>query len=204
MTGPDLLPLAAMLVFYGVALVGRALLQRLRFGSSGLVAGRSLPEMMLLLPGVGMLVEAVLAATAPSALANTELSSTVFELSWLRPLGLTIALIALVLTVWAQLQMGASWRVGIDTHTRPGLITGGLFRLSRNPIYDGLLLAVMGFVALLPNWLSVGMLLLSVISIRLQVRREERFLLDSYGDDYRRYASRVGRFVPGLGLLASP
>ena len=58
-----------------------------------------------------------------------------------------------VLTVVAQRQMGASWRVGIDD--RPtGLVATGLFRFIRNPIFTGLLLFVAGVATLSATWWS--------------------------------------------------
>jgi protein-S-isoprenylcysteine O-methyltransferase Ste14 len=53
----------------------------------------------------------------------------------------------------------------------------------------------------MPTWLSLLQLVLAAIGIHLQVRAEEAWLLRTYGDAWRTYAARVGRFVPGLGRL---
>jgi protein-S-isoprenylcysteine O-methyltransferase Ste14 len=53
---------------------------------------------------------------------------------------------------------------------------------------------------LLPTWLSLAVFAMAVLCIRSQVRQEEAYLLRTYGDEYRAFASRVGRFFPGLGL----
>jgi protein-S-isoprenylcysteine O-methyltransferase Ste14 len=103
--------------------------------------------------------------------------------------------------VAAQLDLGASWRVGIDEGARPGLVTDGLYRFTRNPIFLAMLLALTGFTLLVPTWLSAGTLVVAFLGIRQQVGEEEAWLARAYGDDYRRYAARVGRFVPGLGRL---
>lgn len=52
-------------------------------------------------------------------------------------LGLFILLIALIWTIIAQSHMKDSWRIGIDTQTKTELITTGVFRYSRNPIFWG-------------------------------------------------------------------
>jgi protein-S-isoprenylcysteine O-methyltransferase Ste14 len=90
---------------------------------------------------------------------------------------------------------GDSWRVGLD-HERPGaLVTGGVFAWTRNPIYVSLDLLALG------TFLIQGRLLFLVLALvlggllHLQIRREERFLAETYGDAYRAYCARVGRYV---------
>jgi protein-S-isoprenylcysteine O-methyltransferase Ste14 len=108
--------------------------------------------------------------------------------------------IGLLLVVAAQAQMGASWRIGIDD--RPtALVTGGPFAIARNPIFSGMLLALAGVVAVSPapatvlGWLSVTQL------IALQVRLEEQHLRRLHPRAYGDYAARVGRFMPGIGVI---
>ena len=101
----------------------------------------------------------------------------------------------------AQLNMGASWRVGIKDGEAPGLVTGGLYRFCRHPIYLGLLAAIAGYTALLPTPLSLALLIGAYGGARAQAAAEEAYLIRTYGDAYRDYARRVGRFLPGLGRL---
>jgi protein-S-isoprenylcysteine O-methyltransferase Ste14 len=63
---------------------------------------------------------------------------------------------------------------------------------------------VTGYVLLLPTPLSLLALAAFAIGVRQQVAAEEDYLARTYGDAYRDYASRVGRFVPGLGKLKTP
>jgi protein-S-isoprenylcysteine O-methyltransferase Ste14 len=119
-----------------------------------------------------------------------------------RALGLVCAGAGVVLTLVAQLQMGASWRVGVDAGERTELVTRGLFGLVRNPIFSAMLLALAGLALLVPNALSLLALATSFAALELQVRRvEEPHLLRTHGDPYRAWASRTGRFLPRLGRL---
>jgi protein-S-isoprenylcysteine O-methyltransferase Ste14 len=104
------------------------------------------------------------------------------------------------ITVAAQRQMGASWRVGIDDRPTE-LVTGGLFRVVRNPIFSGLLVFLAGFVLLAPAWWSIGIWVLTALGQRVQVAHEEKHLQTLHGATYLDYASRVGRFVPLVGRL---
>jgi len=108
----------------------------------------------------------------------------------------------LVLTMVAQAQMGASWRIGIDT-ARTELVTDGLFSVVRNPIFTGMLAMVSGIVLVTPSAWTVMALGHYVLLVSLQVRLEEEHLLRLHGDAYRAYAARVGRFLPGVGRLAT-
>jgi protein-S-isoprenylcysteine O-methyltransferase Ste14 len=102
------------------------------------------------------------------------------------------------LEVAGQLSMGRSFRVGLDD--RPtGLVTTGVFRLVRNPVFTGLLVSVSGFVLLTPSPWSLMALLWIASLIVTQVRLEEAHLLTMHGERYASYAGRVGRFVPGIG-----
>ena len=107
------------------------------------------------------------------------------------------------LTVVAQRQMGASWRVGIDD--RPtGLVSEGVFGLVRNPIFTGLLILLAGYACLMPAWWSIGLWLATALGLRIQIAYEERHLVRLHGRSYVDYAMRVGRLLPLLGRLREP
>lgn len=119
---------------------------------------------------------------------------------WVAGLGWAMLATGALADIVAQVHMGASFRIGIDD--RPtALITGGLFRLVRNPIFSGLLLALLGVVLIAPCAWTVMGYITAVLMVGIQVRLEEQHLLRLHGDGYARYANRVGRFVPGVGLL---
>jgi protein-S-isoprenylcysteine O-methyltransferase Ste14 len=107
-----------------------------------------------------------------------------------------------VLTTRAQLDLGRSWRIGVDESERTELMTEGSFGVVRNPIFSGMGLAVVGAGLAVPtpaSWLAAVALLTGV---ELQVRAvEEPYLLRTHGVAYREYGRRTGRFAPGIGRL---
>jgi protein-S-isoprenylcysteine O-methyltransferase Ste14 len=116
--------------------------------------------------------------------------------------GLVLAVGGIGLTFTAQLAMGDSWRVGVDPEERTDLVTAGPFRLVRNPIYSAMLPTVFGLVLMVPSVLAVAAFPTLLVALELQVRLvEEPYLLQVHGDAYPGYAARVGRFIPGVGLL---
>ncbi|SDD79944.1 methyltransferase family protein [Actinokineospora iranica] len=120
----------------------------------------------------------------------------------LRVLGLVVAVAGVAATVFAQLSMGASWRIGVDRAERTDLVTTGPFAVVRNPIFAAMLLTGLGLSLALPNFLSFTGLLLLYATVSTLVRRvEEPYLTETHGADYLGYARRVGRFFPGVGRL---
>jgi protein-S-isoprenylcysteine O-methyltransferase Ste14 len=75
----------------------------------------------------------------------------------------------------------------------------GPYRLIRHPSYTGGLLALVGAGLTRDNWLSLAALtLLPLAGVLVRIRYEEARLRDAFGADYRRYASRTARLVPGV------
>lgn len=117
------------------------------------------------------------------------------EQSWLRWLGIALLLLSLVWTVLAQSRMGESWRIGIDQEHRTELVQSGVFTLSRNPIFLGMLITLLGVSMVIPNALTLLTLVLGFVLIQIQVRLEEEFLARAHGDDYVQYQRRVRRWI---------
>ncbi len=118
------------------------------------------------------------------------LSNPMFErFGWL------ILWISLVTVVVAQIQMGNSWRIGIDTKNRMELIAGGLFRWSRNPIFLSMCLNLLGFLMVLPNAITFAVLLVAEALIQMQVRLEEQHLETKHADRYWHYKASVRRWL---------
>lgn len=114
--------------------------------------------------------------------------------------GLALLAAGIALVAVAQRQMGASLRVGLPPEPT-ALVSRGLFRWTRNPIYLGMLLALAGVALVAPGVWSVSVWLAAAAAIGIQTRLEERHLGARHGEAYRRYAARVGRFLPGIGRL---
>jgi protein-S-isoprenylcysteine O-methyltransferase Ste14 len=118
-------------------------------------------------------------------------------------LGTLLALAGIAGTLHAQLEMGSSWRVGVDPSERTVLRSDGPFRWVRNPIFSWMILTASGLALLVPNAASLVGLAALVVGMELQVRLvEEPYLLRTHGAAYADYAARTGRFLPGVGRLS--
>jgi protein-S-isoprenylcysteine O-methyltransferase Ste14 len=114
--------------------------------------------------------------------------------------GFALVAAGLALVMVAQAQMRASWRIGIDDRPTE-LVTWGLYRRVRNPIYSGLFLALAGIVLVAPAPALVALAAATVVVVAVQTRLEERHLTALHAAGYLAWAARTGRFVPGVGRL---
>ena len=94
--------------------------------------------------------------------------------------------------------MANSWRIGIDENDKTKLVTNGLFSISRNPIFLGIMIANIGLFVIIPNAFTLLIVSLSTVSINTQIRLEEAFLVSSHGKAYTNYYKKVNRWLPSL------
>ena len=199
------MPVVALVLFAVFAALGfgwRSWEQRRRTGSTGFrgISGR--PGSIEWLAGVGFIVSMAAAVFAPILqLVGVVAPLAVLHTTWLQIAGIVIAAAGISATVYAQLDMGDSWRIGVDRSETTTLVRSGVFSWVRNPIFTAMLVFGFGIALVTPNLVAIVGFALLVITIQLQVRVvEEPYLLTVHGDAYRDYLAGVGRFVPGVGL----
>ena len=197
------LALVLYVVYLLLAFGLRTFLQVRRTGSSGFKGIGGRPGSAEWLAGVGFAVALVLGFSAP-VLALFDVHEPIGALDGhgAHAAGTVLALAGIGATLYAQLAMGTSWRIGVDPQERTELVTSGPFALVRNPIFSAMLPTALGLVLIVPSWIAIAGLAGLFVALELQVRVvEEPYLLRTHGDVYAAYAGRVGRFVPGLGRL---
>ena len=116
------------------------------------------------------------------------------EHDYLKYIGWGLLVLSLILVWVAQSQMANSWRIGIDEVNKTELVTNGLYSLSRNPIFLGVMIANVGLMLIIPNAFTLLIVSLSTISINTQIRLEEDFLKRSHGEAYQSYINHVRRW----------
>lgn len=101
-----------------------------------------------------------------------------------------------LLVLFASLvSFGRSFRVGIDVDQPDKLVTTGIFAVSRNPIYVGFAVVLVGQFLVFPNWVPFAYLVAGFILFHRQVLREESFMRQHYSEDYVEYCRRVRRYL---------
>ena len=117
------------------------------------------------------------------------------EITSIKGLGWICLVVSLLWMLIAQAQMGASWRIGIDSANRTELVSKGLFTISRNPIFLATRVALLGFFLVAPNAATLALLAAAEVIIQVQVRLEEKPLLGLHGSAYEQYFSKVPRWL---------
>lgn len=108
--------------------------------------------------------------------------------------GIALCILSFIWTAAAQWQMGNAWRIGIDEVNRTALVTKGIFALSRNPVFLGMIVTLLGFF-LMPNAITLLVLVAGYLLIQIQIRLEEEFLTRQHGKEYKEYRKRVRRLL---------
>jgi protein-S-isoprenylcysteine O-methyltransferase Ste14 len=146
----------------------------------------------------GALILGVTATLAVQAIAETPqaylLSLPPFHVqqAWV---GIALMVAAFLVLALAQMQMGRSWRIGIDAKNKTDLVTHGLFGLSRNPIFLAMQVSLLGLFLCLPNVGTLLVMVVSHIAIQFQVRLEEGHLIKLHGERFEAYCGRTRRWL---------
>ena len=181
----------------------RSWLQYRRTGSTGFRGTSGRIGSTEWIAGVGFVVALMVAVSAAILQrANVIQPICILTAVWIQVTGIAVAMIGIAATVYAQLEMGDSWRIGVDEQETTTLVHTGVFGRVRNPIYTAMFTFGLGIALVTPNLVACVGFVLLVSMIELQVRRvEEPHLLRTHGAAYRAYTASVGRFIPGIGLI---
>ncbi len=120
---------------------------------------------------------------------------------WLRWMGVGLGVIAGRLLTWTLRSLGKNLTDTVVTRREHTLVINGPYRWVRHPFYDSIALCVLANSIVAANWfLFLTGTLLFVLWI-VRTRKEEEKLLARFGDAYRAYMERTGRFLPRIGAF---
>ncbi len=187
------------IVYFGIAFVAKSIIVAKRIGKNPLVLPKDdsaygLIGLYFKLTIIFILVYVLLFAFVPTLYDNFLPVKQLDNLT-IKWVGLGLLCFALIWTSIAQRHMKNSWRIGIDTETKTELITTGLFGFSRNPIFFGMIVSLIGLFLTTPNALTGLFLILGYVLIQIQIRLEEEFLTTEHGQNYLVYKQKVRRLI---------
>lgn len=117
--------------------------------------------------------------------------------SWAGWLGVFLLICALLVFARAHIDLKTNWSPTLEIFDKHSLVTTGIYKTIRHPMYASQWLWVIAQILLLQNWLAGPIDLLFFIPFYiLRVRAEERMMIDTFGDPYRQYMKRVGAVIP--------
>ena len=113
--------------------------------------------------------------------------------------GVACYVIGLVLFYRSHTDLGTNWSVTLQIRDKHRLITRGVYRRVRHPMYVALLLYAIGQALVVPNWIAGPSYVIALaILFTCRIGVEERMMLEEFGDDYAEYVTSTNRFIPGF------
>ncbi len=91
--------------------------------------------------------------------------------------------------------LGINFRIELPTDDTE-LITYGIYRIMRNPIVFGIFLLVIGSFLIIPTVIALFICIFNILTFNSKAIDEERFLLQAFGEDFKNYLNKVGRYLP--------
>jgi protein-S-isoprenylcysteine O-methyltransferase Ste14 len=110
---------------------------------------------------------------------------------------------AMIAALWvfrrSHADLGRNWSISLQVREQHALVKTGIYRLVRHPMYSSFFLLGVAQMLLLPNWFAgVSGIAGAGLLFAGRVGREERMMLDSFGDDYRSYMAQTKRIIPWI------
>ena len=118
--------------------------------------------------------------------------------SWIRWLGVIGGLCCLPMVFWIHRVLGRQYSAELAIQQDHKIVTVGPYSRTRHPMYTTLNIFSVSVALMSSNSLILLFALLVVVPFPWIARMEEQMLLDQFGDEYRDYMMRTGRFFPQL------
>ena len=113
---------------------------------------------------------------------------------WLKYVEIMFCYIGLLIFLLALISFGKAWRIGIDEKNSNELITEGIFKYTRNPIFLFMDMYFFGMALIYPNIVLIVMAICMIIGIHFQIIREEKFLKNKFHEKYNEYRKKTRRY----------
>jgi protein-S-isoprenylcysteine O-methyltransferase Ste14 len=110
--------------------------------------------------------------------------------------GAVLVALGLSFAVWARVHLAGNWSGTVTLKQDHDLIRSGPYRLTRHPIYTGILLAVLGNAITLAEWRGIVAFVLITLAFLRKIDIEEGFLSARFGEAYARYRAEVPALIP--------
>jgi protein-S-isoprenylcysteine O-methyltransferase Ste14 len=160
--------------------------------SKSLLDGREWTLLASATLGLFLIPAAYVLTGIPAALDRTFIPA----LAWL---GIVPLCGALWLFRRSHVDLGRNWSVTLKVREQHVLVTSGVYRFVRHPMYSSFFLLGVAQLLLLPNWLAgVSGLVGAGLLFGFRVLREEKMMLETFGDEYRSYMAVTKRVIPWI------
>lgn len=117
---------------------------------------------------------------------------------WLRAAGFFLALVGLLFWTWTQIALDTQWSAQLQMRAEHRLVTTGPYARIRHPLYTAMTGWAAGLALVTANWVFVVFAVITPAVFFLRVPREEKMMVERFGEEYQAYKKRTGMFFPKL------
>jgi protein-S-isoprenylcysteine O-methyltransferase Ste14 len=117
---------------------------------------------------------------------------------WLRWAGFAIGVLTVLFWTWVQVTLDTQWSPQLQLTEKHHLITTGPYARIRHPLYAGMCGWFVSLSLLTANWIFVGACVLTFAGLLWRIPKEEQMMIEAFGNDYKEYMKRTGRFFPKI------
>jgi len=118
--------------------------------------------------------------------------------AWIGWTGIALTFAGVAFALWARISLGAYWSGRVTLKEEHRLIRSGPYKFVRNPIYTGMLLAMVGSAIVAGEWRGVLAVALLYGALSAKALREEGLLLAEFKSEYEEYRHSTGFLLPRL------
>jgi protein-S-isoprenylcysteine O-methyltransferase Ste14 len=114
-----------------------------------------------------------------------------------------LGIVCLIAALWvfyrSHAELGRNWSISLELRGNHRLVRTGIYRFVRHPMYSSFFLLGLAQLLLLPNWVAGAAGLVGAgVLYAVRIQREEKMMLENFGDEYRSYMRETKRLVPWL------
>ena len=155
---------------------------------------RSKIELILLvLNGIGMIVPIVYVFSSVLDFADYDLPE------WVAWTGVALFAFAIFLLWKSHYDLGRNWTVVVALRHKHELVTSGVYKYIRHPMYSAHLVWAIAQIMILHNWIAgYSFLIVQIPFYLIRIRNEEKMMIEQFGIAYTSYMEKTDRLIPGI------
>jgi protein-S-isoprenylcysteine O-methyltransferase Ste14 len=118
--------------------------------------------------------------------------------TWLRWTGFVLGIASLLFWTWTHIAIGKEWSPQLQLREEHHIVTTGPYSRIRHPLYSAMMGYAISLVLVTANWFFIFFSAAAIVGTISRIPREEKMMIEGFGEEYQAYMQRTGRFFPKL------
>jgi protein-S-isoprenylcysteine O-methyltransferase Ste14 len=111
-------------------------------------------------------------------------------------IGLSVSVLGAIIACWSRYMLGKNWSLSVQKKENHELVQNGIYKIIRHPIYTGILLLFIGNTLIVGDYRGILAVMIVFVSFWFKLVKEEKLLLDLFGNQYTAYKNRTKALIP--------